>query len=330
MRALFLFISMSLVMALLTGCAATRALQREAIHQSNTLSEIHQQQVLNNLAKFVCDPNALPDFAWPKEGTAQITDHCEGSGSLMWDAAGFMGAMLSSMFSRDKQDSWTLEPINDPRKLELMRCAYQRAVANCNSNNGPSSFCPDCDAQTKTFYGADHGSNAMFKSATYDCITPGCCNWFAFGPKCRVPKCCCHVGHYCDTYVWILPGGEDQLSKLTLTILDFAMNDPAQAPQKVVELQYNINSDGTRGNISSWQETFNADVDDPLKPATSAPDNARSASARRQANESEPLPAPSGVMYVPEFPVYRQQRTEVPSMGILQLRQQLNTVTPIR
>src|SRR5690349_13885810 len=112
--------------ALTAGCTATRALQHETIRQSNTVSEIHQQQVLNNLAKFVHDPNALPDFAWPKEGSAQITDHCEGSGSLMWDAAGFMGATLSSLFSREKQDAWTMEPINDPRKLELMRCAYQK------------------------------------------------------------------------------------------------------------------------------------------------------------------------------------------------------------
>src|SRR5215212_7555349 len=100
MRAhLFRILTELSVIALLTGCTATHALQRETIRQSNTVSEIHQQEVLNNLAKFVHDPNALPDFAWPKEGSAQITDHCEGSGSIMWDAAGFAGAMLGSLFS---------------------------------------------------------------------------------------------------------------------------------------------------------------------------------------------------------------------------------------
>ena len=28
-------------------------------------------------------------------------------------------------------ESYTLTPVNDPRKLELMRCAYQKAVRSC-------------------------------------------------------------------------------------------------------------------------------------------------------------------------------------------------------
>jgi hypothetical protein len=313
---------------MLSGCATSRVLQRETIHQSNTISEIHQQQVLNNLAKFVRNPNALPDFAWPKEGSATITDHCEGGSSIGWDPTGFASATLSHLFSRDKQDAWTMEPINDPRKLDLMRCAYQRAVASCGVY-GPSASCPDCESRMKEFYGADYGTSAITK-ASYSCIQPGCCSWFAFGPKARVPKHCCHVGHDCDTYVWILPCGEDEFTKLTLTILDFAMNDPAQSRQKVVELNYHINQDGTRGNINSWKETFSADVDDPLKTKVAATTPTFPApkmfDERGMAIESA---SPAGpVMVVPQNPVYPQQRTYVPQPGILQLRQQLNALAP--
>ena len=39
-----------------------------------TLSDIYTQQVLNNLAMFIRNPDALPFFAFPNQGTTQIQD----------------------------------------------------------------------------------------------------------------------------------------------------------------------------------------------------------------------------------------------------------------
>jgi hypothetical protein len=143
---------------------------------------------------------------------------------LGWDTFRFSGATLGGNASRQATDGWTLEPINDPQKLELMRCAYQKAVANCG-RGGESTACPDCQANVAAFYGPEYSASENRVHATYDCFEPGCCTWFAYGPKECVPKCGCSlVGKYCGTYVWILPGGEDELTKLTLTILDFAVN----------------------------------------------------------------------------------------------------------
>ncbi|MEM8864785.1 MAG: hypothetical protein AAGF31_04490, partial [Planctomycetota bacterium] len=46
-----------------TGCTTARALRHNTVSQANTVADIHQQQVLDNLAKFVHDPYAIPSFA---------------------------------------------------------------------------------------------------------------------------------------------------------------------------------------------------------------------------------------------------------------------------
>ena len=56
------------------------------------------------------------------------------------------------------QESFVLTPINDPRKLELMRCAYQIAVSSCGYGV-PSRNCPDCQARFNTFYTGDPEGN---------------------------------------------------------------------------------------------------------------------------------------------------------------------------
>ena len=62
-------------------------------------------------------------------------------------------------------------------------------------------------------------------------VTPACLDgqcWFEVGKQRDVPKGCPHayVGNYCGTYVWVPPCGRDQLTKLTLAILDIVSSDP--------------------------------------------------------------------------------------------------------
>jgi hypothetical protein len=55
------------------------------------------------------------------------------------------------MGNRQKQNNWTVTPITDPRKLELMRCAYQRSVSQCTGID-ESTCCPDCQRRFNQFY----------------------------------------------------------------------------------------------------------------------------------------------------------------------------------
>ena len=50
------------------------------------------------------------------------------------------------------------------------------------------------------------------------------------------------VGEYCGCYVWVLPEGQDQLTKLTLAILDYALHEPPVKRTKQVD--YNIDEYG--------------------------------------------------------------------------------------
>jgi hypothetical protein len=182
--------------------------------------------------------------------------------------------------------------INDPRRLELMRCAYQQAVANCGKG-GPSGTCPDCQKRFNAFYTGRPVKYGPFRfdpplseegleqpsaggepkaekrrltrdilvdnhvpvpgettdpgTVTSNCLTPGCCTWFGYGCKKCVPKDCpCqYVGEYCGVYVWVQSGkGREELSKLTLAIMDYAVKDFATGPVKEVTLYRRVDSDG--------------------------------------------------------------------------------------
>jgi hypothetical protein len=58
-----------------------------------------------------------------------------------------------------------------------------------------------------------------------EAIQPG---WFHVGRKKDVPKDACYVGHYRDCYVWVGADGLEELTQLTVKVLNFAtlIRDP--------------------------------------------------------------------------------------------------------
>jgi hypothetical protein len=249
--------------ACIAGCTDLQ-LQTNTVRESLTVIEIEQQQVLDNLARFCCNYNSIPSFSYPNLGSAIVTDSGTAGLGPTWSrvvqgpTAGqflFTALGLSLTGSRQAQESFTLTPINDPRKLELMRCAYQRAVSSCGygppesasamsatfdpSGHGgskESQRCPDCESVFNKFYTGDPNgviSDSAHGITTSDCLKSDFC-WFHSGPKKCVPKHCVSVGHYCDLYVWVLPEGQDQLTRLTLAILDYAQNSAPIGLNKTV------------------------------------------------------------------------------------------------
>jgi hypothetical protein len=219
---------------LLAGCQHSQ-LRWNTVHQSRTLTDIYEKQVLDNLAMFVHESNSLPFFAFPNSGASEVDDTGGAQSTIGWAQHGFASANLNLSGSRAMKESWQLTPVYDPRRLELMRCAYQQTLANCGIACRVDG-CPNCDIIAKKFYGIKAGGLADFTNQK-GITTPACFNsvaWFDCGCKSQIPKkCgCLKVGHYCGTYVWVAPGGQDELSKLTLTILDYAFNTPAPATPK--------------------------------------------------------------------------------------------------
>jgi hypothetical protein len=227
------------------GCTSVQ-LRKSTIAHSMTLEEIYTQQVLNNLAMFVKNPDALPSFAYPNQGTTAIQDM--GSfGNPGYISKHFVSSPFSSNVSRQATENWVLTPVSDPAKLALMRCAYRQVIASCmGADYSGAASCPNCKRLRRDFYGPPDAdvTNPAFNEEQ-PCLNSGC--WFHWGCKEHVPKDCqCpYVGEYCGLYLWVCPEGREMLTRLTLAILDYAVNDPKQFTKRTKVVELYLNLDGT-------------------------------------------------------------------------------------
>jgi hypothetical protein len=322
MRRLVPFLCVAL---LSTGCTSL-ALKRTTVHQSESLTDLYQQQVLDNLAKFVQDPNALPEFALANSGTSTVADNAaQGASNLGFNGTGFNAAVVGlPSGQRTVTLGWTLTPINDPHKLALMRCAYQKAVAACGKGTAATS-CPDCDGKLDDFYGLKKPSapetdplcSKCSSSPTAVppqrcCVEPACC-WFHCGSKKDKPwNCdCIPVGHYCGTYVWVPAEGRDELTKLVMNILDFAFRDSEASVPPTKEVTANFDSDGNLVKDPKNAAITVKAVIDLAHPVT--PSNAACLLlCGQEARKARTLRAPT--------------IEDRPRMGIFELQQQLNQI----
>ena len=191
-------------------------LQRNSIRQVNTVSEIYEQQVLDNLAKFVNNPYVTPSFAVASQATNGVKDE----GRIAVSDGGFVGrfwANVSAGGSRAVDQNFTLVPVTSPARLKLMQCAYQRAVGH------PPDECSKCCNYLAAWTGDP--------ASCYDpCGVT--CGWVCKSDCWRdVPKTCCDsYAKNCGTYIWVDPCQRQEFSKLVMTIIDYAAGQPASGP----------------------------------------------------------------------------------------------------
>jgi hypothetical protein len=113
---------------ILCCCGCTHGqLRYNTIQQANTLTEIYERQVLNNLAMFVENPYALPHFAVANLGTSNVTD----TGQLSATSFEHLRQTLGFQAGRQMAESWQLDPY--PRSTEtdidalcLSTCPWRR------------------------------------------------------------------------------------------------------------------------------------------------------------------------------------------------------------
>jgi hypothetical protein len=136
-----------LTVAISCGCTATQ-LRRHTVSQAETVHDIYQQQVLDNLAMFVHNRNSYPYFSLLGQGTTSLTDTASLADTNSWGriAAGtflYATAALNPTLTRAQMGSWQTYPINDSVKLNVMQCIYRQAV-DSGLGTPTASFCPDC------------------------------------------------------------------------------------------------------------------------------------------------------------------------------------------
>jgi hypothetical protein len=225
---------LSFLISTLSGCATEHALQRDTVRTTNTLADLQFQQVLDNVARFHCDPDTVPSFAVATAGTVSVNDQC-GAGvsptyspTLTFQQQGG-GALpiLSLLFPLSTQravtENWSLIPITDADNLRRLRCAYRLLVLGEATPN--YEFCVK---QMKEFFAGE-------EAALADYYPPR--GWYGVGGKKDVPKDVCYVGCHCGTYVWVLPGRMNDLALFTMGALDLATGK-LRTPQRTVVRKY--------------------------------------------------------------------------------------------
>jgi len=118
-----------LIIVLAAGCTHL-ALERRTVKQAATLADLQSQQVLDNLAMFASNPQALPWHLKLKDGLVQVTDQASGgiTGVFSWPRD--VGSSVSPNISAQRAvvGQWSGEPAIGADDLELLALAYQKAV----------------------------------------------------------------------------------------------------------------------------------------------------------------------------------------------------------
>jgi hypothetical protein len=145
-----------------------------------------------------------------------------------------LSLLFNPSVSRNLTENWSLAPVTDIDNLRRIRCAFQLVVLGRETTD-----CDRCAELLKRFY--------LGETDRMDCVLPT--GWFNAGAKKDVPKEACHVGHHCDTYVWVTPDGLEGLTRFTMTVIDLATGKP-HAPMKTVVRTYKSD-----GRLDSTQVT---------------------------------------------------------------------------
>lgn len=218
----------------LTGCATHHSLRKNTLSTAATLGDINCQQVLDNVARFAVNADALPSLAVVNNGTVIVTDQgsIAGAGTYaptLSHALQIGGFPIVSLFatpnvSRNLAETWSVAPVTDADKLRRIRCAFQLLVRG----NVEGCSCRDCRSRLNEFF--QHDPEAM------ECLLP--VGWFQIGLQKDVPNDACYVSNYCDKWIWVCPDGLDGLAQFTMSIMDMAMHS-LDVHTKVVVRKYN-------------------------------------------------------------------------------------------
>jgi hypothetical protein len=271
----------------LSGCTHL-VLQSDTVKSTNTLADLEFQQILDNVARFQCNPDTVPSFAVITSGTVSVNDQ-RGAGvsptyspTLTFaNQGGGALPILSLLYpfsaQRTVTENWSLTPITDADNLRRLRCAYRLLVMGETAPN--YEFCAK---QMKEFFAGEPAGLVGYYPPR---------GWYGVGGKKDVPKCACYVGHYDCTYVWVTPEGMNDLALFTMGALDLATGK-VRTPQRTVIRKFK--GEPKAENLTETQVTTTEDDEAALKAIregrTRLPERSRI---------TEPAPFNPGLFVVP-------------------------------
>ena len=189
------------------------SLRNHTERQASTLPALQYDQVLDNIAMFIANPDALPFFSTAGQGQTSNNYQINPSGGLqlgpvtLGSALPFFGLSQVSLGLAEtaaENEQWSTNSVLNPDILALMRCVYRKTVGKCA-----------CDLNAEQNLQAFFSGHPEFLEA----MRPG---WYGVGSHHDVPKGALCVRHCNKTYVWVTSEGIDYLTRLTLAILDLA------------------------------------------------------------------------------------------------------------
>ncbi len=222
----------ALLLAVSAGCHTHAYLRDTTLQTTATLADLSFQQVLDNVARFHASPATLPSIAVVNQGTVTVADQKGYNGSVgysptlsYFQQAGSGFPILQLIFgpnaSRNLTENWSLAPVTDMDKLRRVRAAFQLLVLD----GAESDVYGRCRREVADYFFVDG-------EQMDDLIPKG---WYCVGCRKQVPKNACYVGNYCDTYVWVMPEGIDDLSRFTMTVMELATHRPETVTRGVVK-----------------------------------------------------------------------------------------------
>src|SRR5205809_881388 len=105
---ILVILSVAVLAMTCAGCTHMQ-LRYNFIHQADSMNEIFERQVLDNLALFMVNPSALPSFSYPDSGASNVTD--TGALNGVDPTTSFLSKFYALQLSRQNYDQWTLVPV---------------------------------------------------------------------------------------------------------------------------------------------------------------------------------------------------------------------------
>jgi hypothetical protein len=192
---------MAAVLAL-SGCNAHQ-LRFTTMRLSETVPDLQERQVIDNLARIAANPGAVPYYSVINGGTVNINDSASGGLlELNLQHRVFPFASLFANATRSITGNWTLNPMTNPDRLRAMRAAYQIALG--------AEFIDPVDEKKLDAIQKDQKDLQI----PYGCV--------GVGTKHDVPRGACMVSHCGKTYVWVVPGRSKDFADFALFMLNIA------------------------------------------------------------------------------------------------------------
>jgi hypothetical protein len=162
------------------------------------------------------DPAALPAYASIFAGSAQVTDTTQLGSVTTW-TPGAAAQAATPQFTRAVLGNRTLDPINSPEKLEVIRSACRWVIY------GPTFACSrDWGGLLASPEQAPYPGRHFGVADRLARLPQG---WLHVSPSRGVPSQARYKAHRGDTWVWVMPDGTEGLADFSLILQDIARVD---------------------------------------------------------------------------------------------------------